>query len=154
MQNTRLFNLVLLLGISLVMTGCSSFGPLSKQQIPSSPVLSANAEAYMVQMLLPSGDTASYKGEIQSGGNNPTTIQDALESSGALKKFKNMQITIYRQVQESGRSLKMPIQFEPGNNAVAIEQDYALHHGDRIMIEPTSSGPFDRILDALTGSNL
>ena len=41
-----------------------------------------------------------------------------------------------RPVADKGQVLKMACEFQPGKPLIKFEQDYALHKGDRILIQP------------------
>ena len=88
-----------------------------------------------------------FQGEIDG----PITVQTALERSGAISKFRGMDIMIYRVVQETNRGLKLPVDYQYRERAVVSHQDYALHPNDRIVVTPTSNNALDKFVDTLTG---
>ena len=79
----------------------------------------------------------------------PITVQTVLERSGAIEKFRNMEITIMRVVKESGHGLRLPVDYQGGKKAVRPEQDYAIHPNDRILIESRSNNAIDKIVESL-----
>ena len=137
-------------GVAIMMCGCSTLGSLNSANVPAAPAINEAGELYLVEMQTPRGARTQFKGQIQK---SPiTTIQTALEESGAVENFQDMEITVYRKVPGSGSSLKMPVEYKPANDAVDFRQDYALHHGDRIVIKPKSGGAMGQLLDSLTNS--
>ena len=89
------------------------------------------------------GEPKTFDGYLQNdSATGPVTVQTALEESGAVGRYRNMEITMYRRVSESGRLLKLPVSYVPRSDSVKVEQDYALHPGDRIVIKPVSKGSF------------
>lgn len=113
-------------------------------QAPSGP-----QGMYLVDMVPFMGESISHKGQIR----NNMTVQNALEESGALKKFRKMEVQLYRIVQGSGRTLNMPVEMQPGKKLVKFEQDYALHPGDRIVVKPGGGAGLEKVFGALAGGN-
>ncbi len=77
----------------------------------SVPVAAENAAArdtYRVEM---SGAFKSEALTFPLDGN--TTVQTALEQSGAIKRFRHMDVMVYRIVEETGRPLKMFVDYVP-----------------------------------------
>lgn len=73
------------------------------------------------------------------------TIQKALEVSGAMKKYRNMEIEILRRVQESGRGLRMQVDYNVRKKGVDPTQNYAIHPGDRVLVRPAKSSPLGAV---------
>ena len=131
-------------------TGCSTFGPMSADRdLPTanSPVGAENGgySVYMDGMK----NRDPFHGMVSRDMNNPTTVQMALQQSGAIKNFKGMHIDVVRTVAESGQQLKMPVEYVIREKAVRMEQDYTLHPGDVIMIRAKSSTAMDQMLDSI-----
>jgi hypothetical protein len=55
---------------------------------------------------------------------------------------------IYRIVEESGRGLKLPVEYNSGEKAVMQNQNYALHPNDRIVVTNRSNNAIDKIIDS------
>lgn len=129
---------MILIGASLA-TGCStlpstfsSSGLLTESA--QTPVASGSQAQYLVDMQLAYGGGKKYKGNIGRG----TTVQSALEASGATKKFRGMDVVVLRNVEGAFQPLQMTCQYEPSKKRVRPETDYALQHGDRVVIAPKS----------------
>ena len=139
-----------LIGVVLASSGCSTL-PLTQNQ-----ALPATAAASQTQKQAPQG---VYEVQLSGGFSKPTTsrgvidgpitVQTVLERSGAIDKFRNMEITILRVVKDSGRGLKLKVDFNGSKDAVPPEQDYAIHPNDRILVESKSGGAIDRLVETV-----
>lgn len=96
----------------------------------------ANAGQYQVKMETFTG-SKMYKGTIEG----PMTIQTALERSGAIKKYRNMDIELFRKVEGAYQPLKMPAIYNAGKKMVRPETDYGLLAGDSILVRKKSENP-------------
>ena len=118
-----------------VSTGCSSL-PLSSATngiVEDAPVA---AGQYQLKMESAFGGSKTFKGDIDG----PITIQTALERSGALKKFRNMDVELFRKVEGAYQPLKMSAIYDAGEKMVRPETDYGLRAGDSILVSPKSEG--------------
>lgn len=97
--------------------------------------------AYRVELANMFGSPAIYDGVIDG----PITVQTALEQSGAIGKYRNMDVSILRIVEETGRPLKMVVDYLPNKKMVRPEQDYAILPGDRIIVQPQQNGMLERL---------
>jgi len=121
-------------------TGCSAL-PLASTAgniVDSAP---ASAGQYQVKMEFFSG-SKMFQGDI----NGPVTIQDALESSGAIKKFRNMEIDLFRQVEGAYQPLKMAALYDASKKRVRPETDYGLRAGDSIRVRTKSENPLSKVM--------
>ena len=137
-----------LIGAVLASSGCSTLPLTQNQALP--------AAASQTQKQAPQG---VYEVQLSGGFSKPTTsrgvidgpitMQTVLERSGAIDKFRNMEITILRVVKDSGRGLKLKVDFNGSKDAVPPEQDYAIHPNDRILVESKSGGAIDRLVETV-----
>ena len=111
--------------------------------VPEPPAESSGS--FFVEMRPVFGKPIVYEGQLDG----PLTVQNALDRSGATEKFRGMQIGLFRVVKETGRNLKLPVSYTFRTKQVAAAQDYALHPGDRILIEAKSNSPLDKVMDSL-----
>ena len=145
---TRLFCcLVLTCLLAGLSTGCSSLS-MNRQSLPTGNA-DNGAGSYTVQLHKEFGASKSYTGQIDDS----TTVQKALEDSGATSQFRSMEVDVMRKVAESGRVLKMPVEYQPRSKTVAPEQDYAIHAGDQIVVRPKSNSGFDNIIKTVFGTS-
>ena len=139
-----------LIGALLASSGCSSLPKTQNKALPAAATQTQEAQGvYEVHMKGAFAKESISRGVIDG----PITVQTVLERSGAIEKFRNMEITIMRVVKESGQGigqgLKLPVDFQSGKNAVRPEQDYAIHPNDRILIVSKSNNAIDKIVDSL-----
>ena len=134
---------VLLIGSS----GCNMFGSKTTSD-PVAPTTTGVEAPYTVEMHMAFGNPKYYHGQLDS----ETTVQSALEASGALQKYRDMNIHLVRRVPEKSTILKMPISFNVSNDKVEDQTDYQLHMGDRIVIMPQNSNPLTAAMQ-MVGAN-
>ena len=87
-----------------------------------------------------------YTGNIDG----PVTIQTALERSGALKKYRDMEINVFRKIEGSYQPLKMTASFDARKRLVRPETDYGLRAGDSVLVQPKTQAPFSDVLGTLS----
>ena len=116
-----------------VTTGCSTlpFSSAANAIVDEAPV---NAGQYQLRMESAFGGAKNFKGDIDG----PLTIQTALERSGAIKKFRNMNVDLFRKVEGAYQPLKMSAVYDAGQKRVRPETDYGLRAGDSILVSPKS----------------
>jgi hypothetical protein len=138
---------VLGLGLLLLASGCSTMLPnAADPAIPAeNPV--ASAGSFYVELHPAMGKPYIYKGELTG----PVTVQMALEQSGATKKFRGMNVGLYRIVKENGRPLKLPVEYTYRTKQVMQHQNYALHPEDRLVVAAKTKNVVGEVLNALAG---
>jgi len=143
----------MILTVTSLTTGCSSLpsaltanGLLSESA--ESPVASSSQDQYLVDMQMSYGGTKKFKGNIGPG----TTVQSAIEASGATKKFRNMDVAVMRKVEGDFQPLKMSCSYNSAKKWISPETDYALQHGDRIMITPHAESQLLQMLGTFTST--
>ena len=138
-----------LIGAMLASTGCSTLPLAQSQALPTAATAATESQGvYEVQMQGAFAKTSVSRGVIDG----PITVQTVLQRSGALKKFRNMDITLLRIVKENGQPLKLPVDFIPAKKTIRPEQDYAIHPNDRILIVSRSNNTIDKIVDTVTNN--
>jgi len=129
--------------IAIVSTGCSAL-PLASTAGNIEAAVPADTGQYQVKMETFSG-SKMYRGTIEG----PITIQTALERSGAIKKYRSMDIELFRKVEGSYQPLKMPAIYDAGKKMVRPETDYGLRPGDSILVKTKSQNPLGKIMGNL-----
>jgi hypothetical protein len=81
------------------------------------------------------------------------TVDDALQESGAKKKYRHMRIDVARQVSSTGEWLKMPATYSRRGQRVVESQNYAIHPGDQIGIRPQSENVLDAFVRSISGKD-
>ncbi|MDG1873850.1 MAG: hypothetical protein P8J27_08060 [Mariniblastus sp.] len=139
---------LLVCSVLLIASGCSTIALTANSPLPDAQITESaeSAGVYEVHMNGQFSKAISFKGEIDG----PITVQTALERSGAIDKFRGMEVTLMRVVKESGRGLKLPVEYQAGTQQVTSSQDYAIHPNDRIMVQSRSKNPLDQIVNSLS----
>ena len=128
---TKLSGKWLLLAILAFSTGCASFANFGAGRERKD---SGNSgQHYQVEMSNMVGMPTVYEGQLEKD----MTVQGALERSGAIRRYRKMDVSVLRVVEGSGQPLKMVVQYNPGKKMVSPEQDYALLPGDRVIVQPS-----------------
>lgn len=133
------------IAILTISSGCSMLPMAQDKSLPTMVDQKEASGFYEVQMKGKLGRISTARGAIDG----PITVQTVLERSGAIEKFRAMEITLLRVVKDSGRGLKLPVEYEASKDAVRPEQDYAIHPGDQIMIEAKTGSAIDKIVDSV-----
>ena len=137
--------LVLFAGLFVCLSGCSALNTFNKSDVLSAENSAPSKGIYQVEMSGSFHKSTVFQGEIDG----PITVQTALERSGAIDKFRGMDILIYRVVQETGQGLKMPVEYKYSQKKVRPEQDYAIHPNDRIVVSSRSNNALDKLVDSI-----
>lgn len=90
----------------------------------------AASEARTVRVDLVRGKKAIRSVEVRYA--DGMLVQQALEKSGATKKFHRMDVQVARR-NEDGQWLKMGVEYDATEGHVPPGSDYALYPGDRII---------------------
>ena len=142
--NRSVSSVFALLGIAMIAVSFTGCTPLVMSKANEGVVSKAATSAgqYQLRMEMPFGKSETYIGDIDG----PLTIQNALERSGAMKKFRAMDVDLFREVEGTYAPLKMTAVFEPGKKMIRPETNYGLRAGDSILVKPASNNPFGKML--------
>ena len=133
----------------VVLAGCQSFDfEAARTSGTSEPVAEANVIGQYQMQLIPSRGKPSVE-KIDITG--PVTVQDALEASGATKKFRGMKISLGRIIKDKSELLKLPVEYQLRSKSVRPEQNYQILPGDTITVSPSKSDALDKIIKSATG---
>lgn len=78
--------------------------------------------------------------------NESMLVQDALKGSGAIQRFRRMDIVLVRTV-PGGEKLRLPVRYNSHARRVVDENNYALHGGDWLEVSQDTSTTFDRMIE-------
>lgn len=131
-------------GCSTLPSSLSSNGVFSESA--QTPVASGSQAQYLVDMQMSYGGSKKYKGNIGQGA----TVQTAIEASGAIKKFRKMDVAVMRKVEGDYKPLKMSSDYNSTKKMIRPETDYALQHGDRVVITPKSESQLLKMMGTLS----
>ena len=134
-------------GCSTLPSSLSSSGAFSNSA--EAPVAAGSQAQYLVDMQFAYGGSKKFKGNIGHG----TTVQSAIEASGAMKKFRKMDVAVMRKIDGDFQPLKMTSNYNSSKRKVSSETDYALQHGDRVVITPLSENKLLQAFGTLVEPN-
>jgi len=132
-------------------SGCSTFHPRQLDVLhlfgPRRPKPPAEGEpAYTVLLVPASGTPQSFR----MPADEPVTVQEALEQSGAMHEYARQEIFLERTIPGAGKSHRMNVSFDRATQAVAAENDYAIYPGDRLIVKEDTSTILEDSLEALS----
>jgi len=122
------------LAISSGLVGCSAFQERPTPQLnsqltpPDGPVVQPAAK-YVVEIRSAKGKSQAVEKDLTE----PIHVQAALEKTGAHKKYRRMDVELYRPLPNGGWH-KMQLEFDRANKQVPPEYDYSLLPGDRVIV--------------------
>jgi len=131
---------LLLGGVSL---GCGSLQQRPAEPLATSTATSAVTDPTVVVELRGGGDEREY---LRAPLKQPMLVQDALKGSGAINRFRRMDVVLVRSL-PNGEKLRLPVAFDGSTRRVANEDNYALHSGDWLEVTEDTSTTFDRMID-------
>lgn len=137
----RRMSFLLVALLTIATTGCSTLS-LATTDRDADPSVSADLGQYQVLMQANFGKSPTYTGTIDGS----LTIQDALERSGALKKYRNMEIDLFREIEGSYQPLKMSALYDPGKRIVRPETNYGLRAGDSILVKTKTENSLGKLM--------
>lgn len=128
--------------------GCAGFGnrpepTLNAEITPASAATGApapQADKYTVEIRPASGKPEALPQPLT----DHVCVQEALEQSGATKKFKRFEVELYRPL-SGDRWHRMVLEYDRSNRRVPAENDYALQPGDRLIVNEDTSDIFDDV---------
>ena len=120
--------------------------------------LPGKAEAIAGQPTATAGQpTASITIEVRADGKKPEIgqiplngsprIQEVLEQSGLVKKFRRMDIVVMRAIGDQRQKLES--KYDHSEGFVSPLYDYQLHPGDHLVVTEDTSTVFDDMLNSL-----
>jgi len=139
--------------LTATMVGCGAlklpaafdgFTPVSKAEVESAPV--ENSRGTFEVLMKPRNGKG---GKSTQHLTDTVLLQDVIEASGAVKKFRAMEITIYRPVKGSPVPLQMQCEYDSGEDSVAAAENYEIYPGDKILLVEVSASKIGKLLGDL-----
>lgn len=137
--------------LALASSGCSSFHPRQLDVLgvfaprrPSPPAPGEPAYTVVVVPALGSVD------EFTVAYDNPITVQEALDQTGAMYHFPRAEVYIERMVPKAGTSHKLTTTYDYAAGGVAPETDYAIYPGDRLVVKQDTTTLIEQTLEGIT----
>ncbi len=138
--------------------GCTSLklAPFSANSVTAtnSPVEQATATA-PTQQTEPTQscivEVRSYQGQLKEGQVAITegmSVQDVLVAIKVDRVFTRMNIELQRSTKKSHQPLKMPVTYDRRKKEVNPAYNYAIRHGDRLLITEDTSNAFDDMMES------
>lgn len=139
-----------LLGIAAIAScfvGCSMFKeqatPKLNAEVTPGPAPSAPPAAKYVVEIRPHNDKPQA---VEKTLSETMHVQNALEVTGALKKFDRAKVDVYRQLPAGGWH-KMNLEFDKDHHRIPPEYDYAVLPGDRIIVTEDTTTVWDDMME-------
>jgi hypothetical protein len=144
-------SLFLLAGVSLGTTGCQalpSAASLDQAIAPQPPGIGQPPQTgatpnHCVVVLRDAGSSSSQRVNVDL--EKETHIQDLLTRSGALRRYRRMDIQLIRTT-PTGAKHRMGVDFDRASRKVAMQSDYAIQPGDVLLVEEDPTNTLDDML--------
>ena len=140
----------MLLGAPAV-TGCSTIDVNLNGLLPYSPkqtVLAEPPEGPAVIIELHPDGGKPQRGWLPLEG--VVHAQQALEASGAIRKFGRVKLYLLRFSDEGRGRHRLEIEYDRGQQRIPFESDYALRPNDRFVIVEDTATMFNDMMDSVT----
>jgi hypothetical protein len=139
--------LPLLLVIAATSVGCSSLqtspADLGRQASTPPPAEEDSEPRIVVELRETEEEPERLKAPLKDG----MVVQEALKGSGALNRFRRMDIEVVRPV-PNDRPLRMPVNFDWVQREVSPATNYSLHPGDTVEVTEDSRTIIDRMVES------
>lgn len=113
------------------------------KELPPGAAAAAPAGKYVVELRNSSGKSSSSEHTLSG----PICAHDALQQSGAVKKFGRVKIELVRPL-PSGGWHRMPIEYDRSIRRVPAECDYGILPGDRLIVTEDTGNMFTDMADS------
>lgn len=136
--------------VSLLACGCVGALPMLDpvQMFEPEPQLGPDAPQVSVEMRPLSGSKETKAVALADGD----SIEAALQRSGAIRRFRQMEIQLYRANGQTGSVVHpLRVEFDAGARRIPAQYDYALQKGDRLVVSEKHSSPFDDLVTGILG---
>jgi hypothetical protein len=139
--------LLLTLVVAPALVGCSMFQEqlapvLEAKVVPSDGLSPTTTEEKFVVEIHPEEGKPKV---IEKAMSEPLHVQEALEQTGAHKKYRRFYLELMRPM-PSGGWHEMTLAYDQGSDRVAPEFDYAILPGDRIVVTEDPSSFIDDLM--------
>ena len=74
-------------------------------------------------------------------------VQDALKGSGAITRFRRMNIVLVREAPD-GTKIRLPVKYDMTRQQVVDTNNYAMHAGDWLEVTKDNSTMLDRMVES------
>ncbi len=140
--------------IVTTMTGCAGLGsPKSavRAELSQTGITTTSADGAGKMVVIFQPDQGQPE-RLELPLTEPTTVQQTLVQTGALKKFGRIEVEIHRQRPGGGGYFVIPCEYDRSTRQIDPVNDYALMPGDRVVVKEDPSGVIDDILQSASGN--
>lgn len=139
--------------VTASLTGCASLGtPKAGAQAEISKAgLSGNETAGTAKVDIIFQPENGQAERLERPLTEPTTVQQMLVQSGAIKKYRRIEVELHRPLQNGG-SHKIPCEYDLATKQINPENDYALMPGDKVVVKEDASTIVDDIMRSASGN--
>jgi hypothetical protein len=135
------------------LTGCASMGTpkaelnreLSKTESPASDASNTAKVDIIFQ------PDRGQPERMERTLTEPTTVQQILVQTGAIKKYRRVEVAIDRQLPNGGFH-NIPCEYDRETKQIDPTNDYSLMPGDRVIVKEDTSTIFDDMMRSAGGS--
>ena len=139
----RPVTLPMLMLLTVISVGCSSLQTKPADPMASGSETTSITDPVVVVELRNGNDEREY---LRAPLKDSMLVQDALKGSGAVNRFRRMEVVLVRHLPDGGK-LRLPVRYVSTSRRVANEHNYALHGGDWLEVTEDTSTTFDRMVD-------
>src|SRR5258708_5159903 len=143
------------LALSLVaagLTGCASFdNPKDNQlntQLSKAGETAAHTQSTKVDVIFQPEKGKPQR--VERALSEPTTVQQILEQTGGIKKYRRIEVEVVRSLPNGGFH-KIPCEFDRSTMHINPEFDYALMPGDKVIVKEDKSTVIDDMMHSAGG---
>lgn len=147
-------SMVVVFALLISMVGCGTlklpaafdgFAPVGKAEPETAPAEKSRG-TFEVLMKTKLGKGSKSTQNLEG----TVLLQEVLEASGAVKKFKAMEITIYRPVKGAAVPLQMQCDYDSGEDSVPDAENYEIYPGDQVFIKEVSASKIGKLMGDLS----
>jgi len=140
-HTARICTLLCGLSVILAASGCTAISSLhfgAEAVVESADPL----PTYMVELHAKGKKPVSAEVTITE----PVTVEEAIARARKEMRFKQVNVTVYRQAPGQSQTVRMNVDYESSKRRVSPDTNYTLYPGDRVFIKKNTRTMMDDIL--------
>ena len=152
------------LAVAMIVSSSSGCTSLTLAPFSANPAAPTNSPVEQATTTAPTQQTESvqscivevrsYRGQVKEGQVAITegmSVQDVLVAIKVDRVFTRMAIELQRSTKKSREPIKMPITYDRRKKEVNPAYNYAIRHGDRLLVTEDTSNAFDDMMESALG---
>ncbi len=143
-RTASLLTLILVIAASSV--GCSNLQTSHSNLDQQTLIPPVDAEESQPQVIVELRETDEEPERLKAPLKEGMLVQEALKGSGALGRFRRMDIVVVRPIPHD-RPLRMPVNFDWVEREVSPATNYSLFPGDTVEVTEDSRTIIDRMIE-------